>query len=90
MSWTPTFFVKKKDFYNFKSSICAIDSDDLGAWEFSIDGVQGVVISAGESSYSNRELHDVIKGLPHWILNGEGEACGNCHDWGDKIELDEE
>lgn len=90
MSWTPTFFLKRKDFDNFKSSIASIDGDDVRVWEFSIGEVKGVVVSAGDTTYGSRNLHDVFRDLPHWILDGEGEACENCHGWGDSIELSNE
>lgn len=87
MSWTPDFWIKESDFIKLKDYILNLGNlDSAQSWKFKIAGQNGVVIHAGESSSTNREIHDIIKNIPHWLLNSEGEICENCYGWGDEID----
>lgn len=96
MSWTPTFWIKAKDFEELarrdaKALSRLLGSNDASAHEFSLAGSRGVVIYASsEISEPNRKLHTLFekRTIEHWIVDGESAECGLCRCWG-RTSLDE-
>jgi hypothetical protein len=85
MSWTPSIWIKKADFERVMGQLDQLEVCD--AWEYSIAGVDGVVLSGGEGSARNRDIHAVIHNahIPHWLIDGEGAECDDCQTWGEKV-----
>lgn len=80
MPWMPEFWIERKDYDALESQLKYFD-----AWEFSIAGKSGVVLSAGECNQPHYHLHEIIRNVPHWILNSEGGGCSTCGEWGKQI-----
>lgn len=88
MSWTPTFWILKKDFDRVKKKL--IEVDEVWFYSFVIAKHDGVAIGTADSSRLHRELHDILKiaDIQHWLIDGEGEGCNNCVTYGEKIDID--
>jgi hypothetical protein len=80
MSWNPDIWIRKEDFKRLEDKLKYYD-----VWEFNIAGIAGCVIKAGEFSSTHMELDEILSGISHWILNGEGKNCVNCIEWGNQI-----
>jgi len=86
MSWSPTFYIKRDDFHKVLSDLLHIKDDHhIYCYAFEIESFDGVVISGGDISSTNRDIHDLIRDFDHWILNGEGACCDDVHEWEDKL-----
>jgi hypothetical protein len=81
MPWQPQFWIKKKDFATVKEKY----SGQYGAWEFEIAGNKGaILVGSTNRSQPNAALHAFFCGadIDHWVVNGEGKACDDCHTYG--------
>lgn len=80
MSWTPDFLITRTDFESLRTSL-----SKYNCFEFKIENSEYIILNAGETSQSHRELHEIIKDVKHYLVNGEGETCLNCVEWGEQI-----
>ena len=88
MPWTPEFWIYKKNFEMLRPALAEVE--DVVAFRFNVAEKEGVVVGVEvESSSLHEKLHDALKEVPHWIINGEsgyGPEC--CKEWGDSFEID--
>lgn len=82
MSWTPDMMIRRSDYETIKKQI-----PSHNGWAMRVLRTDMVVLNGGECSIPNRDLHDALKHVEHWIINGEGSACSECVCWGESLAI---